>query len=115
VALMRWSLNATAALSDIPLRRIRPAPGPRRRLPCPALRQRCFDLAFLDIEHRIRRITLREDLVRSIFGDAPAAVRGGDKYLRVERNFFLFVCHGLCARQRSTHRKGPIATRCGHS
>jgi hypothetical protein len=25
------------------------------------------------------------------------------------------VCHGLCARQRSTHRKGPIATRCGHS
>jgi hypothetical protein len=36
--------------------------------------------AVLDIEHRIRRTTLREDLlVRPIFGDAPPAVYGGEK------------------------------------
>jgi hypothetical protein len=46
----------------------------------------------LDIEHRIRRFTLREDLlVRSIFGDAPAAIYGGEKYFRVKWNFFLFT------------------------
>jgi hypothetical protein len=36
-------------------------------------------------------------LVHSIFGEAPAAIYGGEKYFRVKWNFFLFVCHDRCA------------------
>jgi hypothetical protein len=32
-------------------------------------------------------------LVRPIFGDAAAAIYGGEKYLRVEWNFFRFLRH----------------------
>jgi hypothetical protein len=97
------SLSATAAQSGIPLRRIHPAPVLRRRLLCPAPRQRDFDLAFLDIEDRIRRTALREDrFVLAIFGDAPAAIHGGEKYFRVKRDFFLFLCHERCALRRPT-------------
>ena len=60
-----------------------------------------FDLAFLDVEHRIRRTALREDrFVLSILGDGSAAIHGGEKYLRVKRTFFAFfvMTGALCER-----------------
>src|SRR6476660_6605579 len=73
-----------------------------------------FDLAVLDIEHRIRRFTLREDrFALPIFGDAPTAIYGGEKYLRVEWNFFRFLCHGRCSASASGSEE-TIATCCGY-
>ena len=57
-----------------------------------------LDLTFLDVEHRIRRIALRKNLlVRSIFGDGSAAIDGGEKYLRVKRDFSYFPWHRWCS------------------
>ena len=38
--------------------------------------------------------------VLAIFGDAPAATHGGEKYFRVKRDFFRFLCHQPCALRR---------------
>jgi hypothetical protein len=45
-----------------------------------------FDLALLEVEHRIRRTALRaERSAHPLLGDGSAAVRGGEKHHRVKR------------------------------
>jgi hypothetical protein len=57
-----------------------------------------FDSACQDIENRIRRTTLRKNLlVCSIFGDGPSAIDSAEKYLRVKRNFSYFPWHRWCS------------------
>jgi len=74
-----------------------------------------LDLTLLDVEHRIRRVTLREDnLSRQVLGQGSATIHCRKKCLRVKWGFFHLLCHDRslaprCADQRHTGpRRAPM-------
>ena len=77
--------SAAAVPPGIPRCRIRRDPRPQQCL-LPLLgNDGDLDLTLLDVEHRIRRIALREDnFIRPVLGQGSATIYGGEKYLRVK-------------------------------